>query len=704
MTKKILLIVVGLCVAICADARAQAPQPATPNASTGLEEVVVTSRRREESIESVPDTIQAITAESIEQAGIRSINDVTRQIASFTLVEAQQPGVVLINIRGVGQVRNGEAPVAVVIDGVQQNSPNQITQQLYDVERIEVLKGPQGALYGRNAIGGAINVVTRAPTDELSGHIELTAAEGNEHAAQASVSGPIIEDKLLFRVSGRYEDRDGQITNTTLDRKVDFNEAWNTRANLLFKASERLTLDLRGWLQRQDAGASYYVPGAVNANPTAVIGNLLGQGGRDLDDYSLKVEYATDSIVFTSVSAYSKVESALFEELDWLPLDLLSATQVLDTRAWSQEFRLASASSSGRKWTTGLYYLQTDRDLDTEIFLRSDLTGIPVPVPLPPTRSTDDNTAWAAFGQIDQPIAERWTLTGAVRYDVDDRDQVDRAPPTPAASDRFRKKFTSFQPKASLAYTAAGGTLGYLTVAKGFRSGGFNANAVVTRQFDKEELWNYELGFKTALADRRALLSGAVFYTDITDRQVYGLDLSVGPNQFIANPIPKSHVVGAEIELATRPTPQLDLSLALGVLDTRIDEYDASVFANTLASGDFKGNSLNQTPSYTVNAAAQYVWSLAGGASVRVRTDVSGSGGDYYWEIDNQDKRDAVWLVDLRLAFARGPLTLTAYARNLFDERYEMEFVPVEFSAAVSGDIGAPSLPRQLGVQARWDF
>ena len=142
-----------------------------------------------------------------------------------------------------------------------------------------------------------------------------------------------------------------------------------------------------------------------------------------------------------------------------------------------------------------------------------------------------------------------------------------------------------------------------MTIAKGFRSGGFNSNAVVTRQFGKEELWNYEAGFKTVLADRKLCINCAAFYTPIDNRQVYGLDLSQGASQFIANPIPKSHILRAEVEVTGRPADGLELSFGATLLDTKINSYDVSVFAGTFANGNYGGNKLNQVPRYSINAA-----------------------------------------------------------------------------------------------------
>lgn len=670
-----------------------------------IEEIMVTARKREENIRDVPDTIQAFTAGQIQDANIGSVNDVTRLTTNFSIVEAQQPGVVLINIRGVAQVRNGEAPIAMVVDGVQANIANQITQSLFDIEQIEVLKGPQGSLYGRNAIGGAINIVTKQPTNEFDAFAEAGWAEGNELSLKAGVGGPIVEDKVLFRLTGSYLDRDGQIDNVTLDDEVDYDETWGLRGTLKFLASDNLTLTAIGSYQDTKAGASWYVPiapGESNSKPKDVIGNRLGVGEREISDISLKAEWETSAANVTLIGAYSTLESFLDEELDWLPLDILTAIQAVDNDAYSTELRIASPDNGGRlTWLLGGYYLHVDRDLDTIIFLQPDNPFVPglADFPFSTASTSDSNDSYAVFGQASYEIQDNLELTVGLRYDLEEREQADLI-----LDQTFSDDFDSLQPKVSLSYAPSDDLTTYVTVAKGFRSGGFNANAVVTRVYDSEELWSYEVGAKSSFLDGRLAVNVAAFYTDISNRQVYGLDLSAGPNQFIANPIPEAHVIGAEVELIARPMENLDLAAGFGFLDSEIDTYDQSVFAGTAAFGDFEGNELNQMPTWSFNFSGQYTHPLTDEFDLVARVDVSGSGGDYYWEIDNQDKRSSQVFTDLRLSVKSDNMRLTFFVENLFDEGYVIEFVPVEWSGAVPGDIGAPGRPRQFGVSLRYDF
>jgi iron complex outermembrane receptor protein len=668
-------------------------------------DIVVTARKQSETLLDIPDTIQAFSTEKLQRAGVSSIGDLTQLVSGFRLVEAQQPGVVLINIRGVGQVRNGESPIAVVIDGVQQHSPNQITQDLFDIQQIEILKGPQGALYGRNAIGGAINIVTRPPSDHFEGRVEVGYAEGDEWRLRGSISSPLGE-KASFRLAASYMNRDGQILNTTLGQKVDFDESWAIRGALTLKPVETLSIDLRGSYFDQKAGASWYVSGPVNAPREPVVGNLLGKAKRKLGDASAKIDLELGGATLTSVSAWSSVKSDLFEELDWLPLDLAAATQTLDVTAWSEELRLSSSQKDARlRWMAGVYYLGTSRTQNTGIFLQPGLTGLPAPISGGRLIAHDNNNAYAVFGQLNYRLAEALELTAALRYDIDQRHQTDLTPPTPTSPTQFRSTYRSLQPKFSLAYSLSDSTRAYFTAAKGFRSGGFNSNAVVTREFRKEELWNYEVGFKTSFGGSGFYLNGALFYTDISDRQVAGLDLTTGPAQFIANPIPKSSVKGAEIEFSARPVKGLELSFGGSLMDTKIRKYDTRVFAGTAANGDFTGNKLSQVPEYTVNAAVQYGFEIDKNSRLVSRFDVSGWGGKYYWEIDNRDKQNPVWLANGRISWVMGDYELSVFGKNLFNRRYDLEFVPVAFSGNLTGqDLGAAAPRRQFGVNARARF
>ncbi|WP_232476026.1 TonB-dependent receptor [Flavisphingomonas formosensis] len=696
------------CTLLLPSAAWAADQP--PAANEPDTTIYVTARKRTERIQDIPDSIKAFTADAIVSANIQNVKDVAVRVPNVSIVEAQQPGVALINIRGVGQARNGESPVAVVVDGVQLSSANQITQDLFDIERVEVLKGPQGAVYGRNAIGGAINIITRQPTNDFEGFLQGGYGTGDDVRLSASVSGPIIDDKLLFRVAGSFRNFDGDIDslNTPGRDKVNWQKDRNVRGMLLAKPTEALTIDLRYSRLETRAGAAFYAPvesGTSINQPLPYIGNFPGHANRILNDFSAKADLDLGGATLTSITALSKVSSFLAEDLDFTPLDQTSAEQRLKTNNLSQELRIVSPQSGAFKWLGGVYYLRTRQTLDTKVFAGADLLpllGLPsslAPLLFSTTKARDRNNAYAAFGQLSYRFATGIELTGALRYDIDQRHQTDLVA---AGQPEYRNTFRSLQPKASVSWFINPDAMIYATVGKGFRSGGFNPQARISRNYKKEENWNFEAGFKTSLLDRRLSLNGAAFYTRIKDRQVYILDV-INSAQTLINPIPKAEVYGLEAELSARPVRNLDLSASIGVTGSKILSYDSSVLAGLPAAGDFKGNHLPQVAGVSYALSGQYRIPLANDMSLTPRVELNGSGGAYYWEIDNLDKRGSITLVNARLTLSYRKLSVTVFAENLFKDRYVLEFVPKEWSGA-SNDFSAAAPGRRVGVKARFDF
>ena len=687
--------------AIAQDAPATAEEAVSPGG------IVVTARRREERLIDVPDAITAFGSAQIEQAGIGNVNDIAIRVPNFSIVEAQQPGVAAINIRGVGQVRNGEPPVAVIVDGVQLSSAYQITQDLFDVERIEVIKGPQGASYGRNAIGGAINIITRRPTNTFEGWAQLGYATGDAFSLSGAVSGPIVEDRLLFRVSGSVRDADGDISNVTLGRPVNFEETVNLRGQLLARITEGVEVDLRYSRLDTESGAAWYtlVPPGTSVNEVLpVSADRLGRAERVLDDVSAKLEVDLGGITLTSVTAFSKVFSDLDEDFDFTPLDLLSATQTLHQESWSEELRLASDESGRLNWLVGGYYLSTDQDIDNRIFIRPGASGILVPFPVSaPTvfttsQASSDNRAYALFGQLTYRFGAPFELSLGARQDWDERNQLDRV-----TLERRERSFRAFQPKAQFSYRPNANTNLYASAGRGFRSGGFNANARITRSFDAETNWNYEVGAKLRVLDGALQLNGAAFITDISDRQVYIFDLLTAA-QVIANPIESARIRGLEIEATARPARGLSLSASLGLLDSEVRRYDRSVFAGLPVSGDFTGNKLPQTAHASYSLSAQYDVDLSADAGLGLRAEYNSSGGDYFWEIDNLDRRERIDLVSLRLSARWQRATLTGYVENLFGEDYVLEYISQAWSGAPLGNYSSPAWGRRWGLQLRYRF
>src|SRR5882672_5223025 len=232
----------------------------TPAQTNELTEIVVTARKRDESLQNVPVTVTAFTAETIKSAGIETPRDFVAMVPNMTIVEVQNVGNSFITIRGISQARNSEPSVAVLVDGVLEPNPYEFDQELFDIKQIEVLKGPQGALYGRNAIGGAIIIHTADPTDHFEGEGKLGVGNGVSEKAQVAISGPIdAAGTLKYRASLNYYNTDGYLENTYLDRKADPYKDYSGRLRLLWKPDDQWSADLRIFRDRVATTAYYYV-------------------------------------------------------------------------------------------------------------------------------------------------------------------------------------------------------------------------------------------------------------------------------------------------------------------------------------------------------------------------------------------------------------------------------------------------------------
>jgi iron complex outermembrane receptor protein len=692
----------------------QVPQRTAPTSAAdqiGLTEVRVTARRREERLLDVPDSITALSSTTVERARIRSVKDVAPFVPNFSIVDAQQPGVAHINVRGVGQTRNSEPPVAVVIDGVQISDAYQVTQNLFDIERIEVLKGPQGAVYGRNALGGAINITTRAPTNELTGAMRAGVGSASDYTASGTLSGALTPDVLLFRVGGQARSFGGDVSSPNTPGRTKANELDDrgARLALLAKPSEKTTFDLRISHNFTESGAPWYalVPAGTSGDePRDYDSDFPSHASRALTDVAAKAALQLDGIQLASVTSWSKVTTRVDTETDFTPADGLSAEQRLGAEHWSQELRASSSETAMLRWLAGLYYLNTHQRLDTRVLMRRDfLAGMGLPPALSPmqvasTSAVDSNDAWAGFGQASYRWPANIELTVALRYDEDRRHQLDRGAPVPQV---YEATFSAWQPKVSFSWFATPASMVYVTAGKGFRSGGFNPQDRITRIYRAETNVSEEIGTKLSMLDNRVNLTAALFHTRIDDRQVYTLDV-LNSAQTLSNPIPRSSVRGVELEVTARPIPALEIGAAAGFTRSRIERYDPSVFAGLPVAGDFTGNSLPQTPEYSWALQSQYRMSLRHGIALIPRVEWLGQAGDFFWEIDNVDRRRAQSLLNLRLIAEREAWTVSAYLENATNERYVLEFLPSRWSGIPAGDIAAAARGRHGGVEATWRF
>lgn len=700
-----------------------------------LEEITVTARKRDESLQNVPDSIIAFSGELLDRTNVTAMRDVTAKLPNVSIVESLNPGSTFINIRGVTTTRNGQAAVSMVIDGVQINNINQVSQSLFDLEQIEVLKGPQGALYGRNAIGGAIIITTREPSNEFENMVEAGYGNGSRYTFRGSASGPLVEDQLFFRISANYDDFGGTFKNTFLDEKVDFATNKDARLRLLWTPSDRLSVDLRASYDKLRGGTYWYradfEPFQHNNFEAGPRQDTISVANREIKDVSAKISYDMDWGTFDSISAYTDtyeeygiagdgIGSNLPGDLDWTPFPIMANEQTYDIEAFSQEFRLTSQSDQRLRWVAGVYGLWQDATYTLPFFIAPNnfnqilanfgagvdpLTGLDPDeelVLLPSADNDERNRAYAAFAQVNYDITTDLELTLAARFDREERKQIDNN----TLIERERN-FNAFQPKVSLAYQATEDAMIYTTVSRGFRVGGFNATtSTFGRDYNSEKLWNYEVGFKTAWLDNRLRFNGAAFYLDYKDYQVFQFDGDASA-QILYN-IPKVEIMGIEFDVDALLAEGLTLNLGAGLLDSKIKEFDPvdigfggialPAVANAL------GNKINNFHHWSYNIGLQYDQPVGNnGGSVIFRVDYSAK-GDRYWWINNIHKEKELHLVDGSISYDTGGIwELQVWGKNIFNTKYNSAFEPVEMTNLLS-DGSYRATGRTYGIKAKARF
>jgi iron complex outermembrane receptor protein len=666
-----------------------------------LEEVVVTAQRREEKLQDVPVSVVAFDEVAIRQAGIRNTADFLGMTPNVSFDQSFTVGNSFVTMRGIEQINNADSPVAVVVDGVPQGNQKQLKMELFDVERIEVLEGPQGALYGRNAIGGAINIITKQPTNDFSGFAQVGAGSGKEREGIFALSGPVIPDKLLFRVSGEYKDADGQINNSYLNEKVDFYTSKDVRAKLLWLASDTFTVDGRYAHTDNTGGATYDVaiPNTItdptnvqNIDPHA---DILGNSHLRSDDATIKADWKLSPGTLTWITGFTKLNETYYGSLGFCnPIDCpggffglgsLDQHQDLEVRLLSHELRFTSNSTQPLRYIVGAYYLDTHRDLLT-VAHALDLPGAPAIVD---SNEHNINAAYAGFGQLDWDLTSSTTLGVSGRYDKDDRNQTDVA-----TGHERSASYDAFQPKVTLSQKFDANQLGYLTYSTGFRSGGFNGIGQLD-PFKKELLRNLEAGYKSTWLDQRLMVNVAAFLERDTGFQFFYVDLAAGGAQVIAN-LNSVQLYGAEIQTQGVIAPGWTAYLNIGLLESRIRDFDANLGVPAAI-----GNKTPKTVPDKFNLGTQKEWTFDQyKAGLRVDFEYRGK---KYWDTSNVDVMNPVKLLSARASLKRGAWELAVSGRNLLNQSYFEDFNAKTFSG-LPNNIGWPTQPRSVEATLRYDF
>lgn len=742
--KRIMAGVSALTVAtISSHAQAQAVTDAATTASDGGD-IIVTARGREEALATAPIAVTAFSSKTIDDARIKNVSDFIGLTPNVSIVQSQSAGNSFVTIRGISQVRNGESPIAVVTDGVQQVTSRQFTSDLFDVQQIEVLRGPQGALYGRNAIGGAIVITTKQPSNDFHVNAEASAGNGDDYRAEASFSGPIVKDKLLFRIAGSARNFGGLLHNDYLNQTVDKVHDRNVRGQLKAFLTDSLTADLRASYTHTSAiGDQFqyqpanFLAGSCFVNPANPFGgpapnadsvsrrfcaNNRGDNLRTIADASLRLQQTADWGTITNTFALVQVKENL--KGDQFPYTASrnvfgvtdgTQTQYSDEKSLQDDFRITSNGSSRFRWMVGAYYLRTTRFISTttgfdnglgviSIFRRPEYTSTINPT-LSFLADNNHNETYAFFGDVAYDISDKLTAEFAYRYDHDRRHQIisplsSAGVPTGctmASNDACGRtaNFHKGQPKFTLNYKASPELTLFADYGIGFRSGQFNqsgaaAAANLPGVFDlvkEESASTTEVGFKGRLLDGHLRINGTGFYTR-DKNPFYFLFVGAVGAQILVN-VDRADLYGGEIEVSFTPVKGLDLFANYGYTHSEIKKF-------AFNTADI-GNWAPYIPRDGGTIGAQYRLPVTDTLNVFARGEMEHH-GKQYWDPENATARSSFQLINLR-GGVEGPdsrWSVTGFVRNLTDKKYNAEFV--------SGGFVQPAEPRMYGVEVRTSF
>lgn len=664
----------------------------TAVAPAALEEIVVTAQRRSESLQTVPVAVTALTGDVLQAASATSVEDLARLTPG--LQEANAAGFVLPRIRGVGTTSYGaglENSVATYVDGVYIASGPGADLTLDDIERVEVLKGPQGTLFGRNATGGLINIVTRDPGQTTTG--ELSVGYGNYQTSTAhGYIGGAVTDSLVgdfaFRESAQGQGYGTNLaTGSEVYRQVsDF----TARSKWIWRPAEltsvRLIFDYTN-RRDSDASAASTYPGTMSpfgptptGSPWDLDSNVnpytrLRDGG-----VSLKIDQDIGELHVSSLTAYRR--TSFFEQFDAdaTPTPAAAITFDEDERQFSQELQLLSGQESRLQWVAGAFFFTSKGAYDPQRLAIGPPVFSPPSEPFTATilRSDQTTKAIAGFAQATYDLTDNTHLTAGARYNSETKTaEASRFGALPSASiiplgPQTEESKTSAEPtwRLSLDHQFDQDLMGYVSYNRGFKSGGFNSGSPTQGPFEPETLNAYEIGLKSELFSRQLRINAAGFYYDYTNIQV---------SKYINNTIayynaPAAKIYGIDLDMEARLAPGLDLTGGVSLLHDRFTNFPNALFATPLPTGgstityqSANGNELPLTPSATVNLGLRYQFETRHGTWTSNLGGYFNSG--YSGAADNILRQSSFVLLDARLQWS-SPGTrykVTFFGKNLAD-------------------------------------
>lgn len=710
-----------------------------------LEEVLVTAQRRVESLRDVPISISVYSSEDIDTGRIEGLQDYMQQTPNVAFNNAGTSTSYEIGIRGVSNIGGASNVFGVYVDefNVAPGSANTtFDQRLLDIDRLEVLRGPQGTFFGRNVSGGAINIVTRKPQPQFEAQVLAEVANHDSYLLRGSVNLP-ASDTLMMRFSGFGENYGGFLKNGGPSNATNDREGYGGRAALRYAPSDQLTADLSVSYTKAHHGLASVVPSGVldavlssfGLQAFPVSGGFYPHNVDRIDTdipwrehtESLiatgRLEYAGDGFSIVSVTGLIDNKVTDGGESDFTSYNMYFDDAYNKLKSWSTELRAQSNRDGAWQWMIGGIYAQDDIDVFRNRSFGADwfhvLLGLPQGFPIPPRVSVindlrqQDIRTYGIFGELSWTgFGDRLKLSLSGRWQHDDIEQGYYAPrqsvfpPFVATLDDFSGKasFSSFMPRFATTYKFSAGLSGYLVVAKGVKPGGYNLGSDEVpgspSTYDAEELWNYELGLKGELFQQRLRFELAAFRMDWQQIQV---------GQFFFDPVTLSGVdltvngasaksQGLELSLSAALTRGLRVSASVGYTDATFDDFPNAIIGANGQTADLTGKRLPLSAKWSGTGSVEYRFGAGALGEAFAKAEYIYR-GDTYRNIQNRDiAGDLIPSYDLwnlRLGFEQGRYSVIGFVDNVTNEHYVGGWLA---DSSLSGVLAVMN-PRSYGVR-----
>jgi len=670
-----------------------------------LEEVIVTANKREESIIKVNTSITSLSAKKLEDTHTWGLGGLSALVPNYNYQELGVAFQQIQSIRGI-QVFSENPAVSTYIDDVNNIDILANGFAFTDIERIEILRGPQGTLYGRNAMGGVVNIITKKPGNTSSGFAELSFGNLGLQRYSVGFKMPIIKDKLFFGINGLYQTQDGFLKNditgtSTSDLSLNGKSVGgenNLYGNIFLKwlPTKRfsLTLNLKGQQDKSD-NSGFMISQSSDtyafANPDKINLARIAQHERNILNSSLVAKYSTDKLSITSISALQTIGFG-FKDLDFPGIYHSyyngSVGEMLPPqKVWSEELRINSNSESKLQYTAGVYAF-TQKGYEPTTNTAYELSdGEAAAYSLPAgtfliNRNRSNNSGIAGFGELSYLITNQLKATLGLRYDYEKREAtfngfgdamlymgvVTDIKPNITASGNY----SALSPKFSVNYAVGEHSNVYASYTRGFRAGGINASSLpagVRQKFDPEYSNNFELGYKAFLADNKLSIAASAFLIQWKDLQFYNL---VAPFTYARENVGDAQSAGVELEISAIPVKGLQLDGSFGINPSEYKGFNlkrvnfGTGVETTTAIG---GNRLSNAPSHTVFIGAQYEYSINKKLKVFIRGEIRNLGSQYT-DIQNKIEQSSYTLLNSRAGLTFDKYSLSVWGQNLNNERY----------------------------------